>query len=416
MNKSRAIAQQFRYVTSASSTDRLRRVAQESRFKNRNCIYPSITNNTDVKEPVLSVLQPIATLVFCEQKLFLCIAEVNGLFHDSLPVDDIPITIISEKIVQVSYQALRLVPASTTDDPKGVNDWKSSKLFSLSAKVPGALVQPINPSVASHIPCSSFFLFETSTLMAITSNLHDRVIRGHRKAIPHVDASECFPYQEQHGKFIPLEMTNELINLPGRACFVVEELDANEPNMEHVALACPKCQPTIHFDPLHRQRAVEHIGAHILHDDSVDSSSEPCGLCLRPAPLCKIVLKTARGRTGNIAIDMNSSSCPNLIKLSIANAAACSETSPCTNHPMKCPYCSISNPAVWSYTFRHHLLRFHPSIRLSDHKSVWTPSKLEKDGMKRIWQHRHKQPKSHLRAQRPSLVISETHRAHLVPG
>ncbi|KAF8501134.1 hypothetical protein F5888DRAFT_1574012, partial [Russula emetica] len=30
MNKSQAIAQQFRYVTSASSTDRLRRVAQES--------------------------------------------------------------------------------------------------------------------------------------------------------------------------------------------------------------------------------------------------------------------------------------------------------------------------------------------------------------------------------------------------
>ena len=33
MNKSRAIAQYFRYMTSASSTDRLRRVAQESRFK-----------------------------------------------------------------------------------------------------------------------------------------------------------------------------------------------------------------------------------------------------------------------------------------------------------------------------------------------------------------------------------------------
>jgi hypothetical protein len=212
MNKSRAIAQQFRYVTSASSTDRLRRVAQESRFKDLNHLNLSIS---DTEGPMLSVLQPIATLVFCEQKLFLCIAEVNGLFYDSLPIDDILVTILSEKIVQVSYQALRLIPASTTDDPNGMNDWRSFSLFSLSAKVPGALVQPINPTIASHIPCNTFFLFETSTLMAMASNLRDRVIHGHRRAIPHVKASEVFPYQEHHGKFLLLRMRNELIIYQG---------------------------------------------------------------------------------------------------------------------------------------------------------------------------------------------------------
>ena len=200
----------------------------------------------------------------------------------------------------------------------------------------------------------------------------------------------------------------------GSACFVVEELDGDVHNMEHVGLACPKCQPTINFNPVHRQCVVEHIGAHVLHDDSVDRSSEPCGLCLRPAPLCKIMFKMTKGRVGHLAIDMKSSLCPNLIKFSITNAAACSESSPCTNHPMKCPYCPKSSPAVWSYNFRHHLLRVHPSIHLGSHKSVWTPSKLEKDGMKRVWQHRHKQPKPHPRAQRPSLVISETHRTRLV--
>jgi hypothetical protein len=414
MNKSRAIAQQFRYVTSASSTDRLRRVAQESRFKNPNRCDPPTSDDTDMEGPMLSVLQPIATLVRCEQKLFLCIAEVNGLFHDSLPVDDIPVTLLSEKIIQVSYQALRLVPASTADDSNGINDWRSSSLFSLSAKVPGALVQPINPTIATHIPCSSFFLFETSTLMAIASNLCNRVIRGYHKAIPDVKASEFFPYKEQHGNFFPARIDKRAHYLPGRACFLVEELDTNAPNMEHVEMSCPKCQPTIHFNPSHRQRVVEHIGAHILHDDTVDRSSEPCGLCLRPAPLCKIVLKTAKGSMGNIAIDMKSSSCPNLVKFSIATAAACSEASPCTNHPIKCPFCPKLSPAVWSYNFRHHLLRFHPSVHSSNHKSLWTPSKLEKDGMKRVWQLRHKQPKPRARAQRPSLVISETHRTRPV--
>jgi hypothetical protein len=212
MNKSKAIMQQFRYVTSASSTDRLRRVAQESRFKNSHRLDTSIS---DKEGPVLSVLQPITTLVLCEQKLFLCIAEVNGLFHDSLPVDDIPIAVLSEKIIQVSYQALRLVPASTTDNPNGIYDWRSSHLFSLSAKVPGALVQPINPTIASHIPCNSFFLFETSSLMAIVSNLRDRVIHGHRKAIPHVKASDIFPYQEQHSESLLLVRTNDLIIYQG---------------------------------------------------------------------------------------------------------------------------------------------------------------------------------------------------------
>jgi len=109
--------------------------------------------------------------MLCKQHLFLCVAEVTGLFLNARSVDDIPLSILPEKIAQVSYQAVHLVPASYTDDPKGENNWRSTNLFTLSNKVPGTLVQPINPAVASHITCDSFFLFQTSTLMAIASNL-----------------------------------------------------------------------------------------------------------------------------------------------------------------------------------------------------------------------------------------------------
>ncbi|KAI0283834.1 hypothetical protein BC826DRAFT_900477, partial [Russula brevipes] len=70
------------------------------------------------------------------------IAEVNGLYLDCEPVDEIPLSVLQEKIAQVSYQALCLVLASYSD---GVNDWRTSNLFSLTAKVPGTLIQPINP-------------------------------------------------------------------------------------------------------------------------------------------------------------------------------------------------------------------------------------------------------------------------------
>jgi hypothetical protein len=183
---------------SASSTDRLRHIAQESCFKSTGGLGLSNSGEAHVDGPFLSILQPVATLVVCEQKLFLCIAEVNGLFLDCQPVEDIPFSVLSEKIAQVSYQALRLIPASRFDDPDGANNWRTSNLFLLSAKVPGALVQPINPAVASHNPCGLFFLFESSVLMAIAVNLQDHIC-GYRKSIPHVIKSDNFPYQEEYG-------------------------------------------------------------------------------------------------------------------------------------------------------------------------------------------------------------------------
>jgi hypothetical protein len=203
MNKSRAIAHHFRYAKSVSSTDRLRRIAQESRFRPGHDLDQTLSGEALGEacsdEPSLSVLQPIATLVFCDQRLFLCIAEVNGLFLDGKSVEDIPVSILPEKISQISYQALRLIPATLSDAPDGKSDWRSSSLFSLSAKVPGALVQPVNPNVAMHIPGNSFFVFETSVLMAIAVNLRDRIVRGYHRSIPHVKVSDCFPYREEDG-------------------------------------------------------------------------------------------------------------------------------------------------------------------------------------------------------------------------
>ena len=108
MKKSHAIAQQFHYVTSASSADHLCCVAQESRFKPTRglVVSQSWAGDAHIDAPTLSILQPITTVVVCEGKLFLCIAEVNGLFLDHQPVDDIPLSVLSDKAAQVSYQGL----------------------------------------------------------------------------------------------------------------------------------------------------------------------------------------------------------------------------------------------------------------------------------------------------------------------
>ena len=131
MNKSHAIAQQFRYVTSVSSTNQLRHVAQESQFKTTGGlgVPNSQAGDAHIDRPTLSILQPIATVILCKGKLFLCIAKVNGLFLDYQSVDDIPISILSEKIAQVSYQGLCLVPASYSDNHDRKHDWRLIVLF-----------------------------------------------------------------------------------------------------------------------------------------------------------------------------------------------------------------------------------------------------------------------------------------------
>jgi hypothetical protein len=82
INKSHAIAQHFRYTRSVSSTNRLRCIAQESRFRPGHNLNYTPSGDSCSDEPSLSILQPIAMLVFCDQRLFLCIAEVNSLFLD----------------------------------------------------------------------------------------------------------------------------------------------------------------------------------------------------------------------------------------------------------------------------------------------------------------------------------------------
>jgi len=187
-------------------------------------------------------------------------------------------------------------------------------------------------------------------------------------------------------------------------------------DLGQIGLTCPNCHPIVTFNPAHQQHIVEHIGAYILYDPSVNHLSEPCGLCLQPTPLCRIVLKKAKGQSGNLSIDMEVSSYINLVKFSIAIATACSDASPCMNHPLVCPYCNDLElgQVVWSYNFRQHLLHKHPRISLDDQGDILRLTNLEKKGMKHIWKSHKKQWKVCRKAQCTPLGISETHRLQLV--
>jgi hypothetical protein len=153
------------------------------------------------------------------------------------------------------------------------------------------------------------------------------------------------------------------LHLPGKACFVCEdetkevELLGKKP--------CSGCGGELPEQP---QRLLEHIGANILFDPNVDAALEPCGLCLRPAQ-CVFYLKKGKGAQNGQQIKYKNSHCPNMVRLTYSMAEKSMTKSPCSNVPIKCPWCMEAAPAIWRYNMKDHIESKHQYISLRDHES-----------------------------------------------
>ncbi|KAI0257783.1 hypothetical protein BC834DRAFT_793882, partial [Gloeopeniophorella convolvens] len=395
INKARVLAQRFKYKTSAKSTDRLRRVQQESRYSERSSSNVECGQSSALVDgPNVAVTNPVASLIRCDGHAFLCIGELNSIWFNSQPMDDIPVSILHEKAVKVSYQVINLVPAMSIDDPTMKHDWRSSLLLPITFTVPGALVHPIDPSLGmSESPdTTAYFIFDSSTLLTLASTLHDRLAHTYMNSVPSIKVNSEFPYRE----------------CSGAACFVTE--GQHNVHESIVPLCCPNCMPEHVFNDINGQDVLEHIGSHVLFDPSVDHSTEPCGLCLQSFVVCRVYLKKGRGRNGGLSIHRDRTTCPNEIKFSYNIASKSSASSPCSNVPLYCPICPSGSSAVWRYNLKAHFAHLHESVPINTYEDLWTLSETELQGMKIVWKDRTKQiePRKK-RSETTHLVISEVH-------
>ena len=174
---------------------------------------------------------------------------------------------------------------------------------------------------------------------------------------------------------------------------------------------CPGCPQTVHLDRSNGQCVLAHIGSHVLHDESVDRSLEPCGLCLRPATLCTIYLTRRSARNPRWTLKYGGTvPCPNATSFSYAAARVSSESSPCSNVPILCPYCPDGSPAVWHYNVKPHLKNRHRGVNPEKHKELWVLTQDEEAAMADIWRRRHQQPKRRDKGKNQvPLRLSEAH-------
>lgn len=220
LNKSRALSLLFKYSKSTSSADRLRRVQQQARFVQSDP-ETLIDDSSDDHGDLLMVNNPVALLVLCEENIFLCIGEIVGIHLGSKAVDYLRLDVLLEDSVHITYQVYSLVctPPNDSGDPMDEavnnNDWKTSSLLPLKFKVPGKLIQPINPtlSIPSESPRTPFYLFDTPTLIALTSGLRDRLNKPQLKFIPHTAQTDRFPYRERSGKRTSLSSPHQSLTL-----------------------------------------------------------------------------------------------------------------------------------------------------------------------------------------------------------
>ncbi|KAF9003190.1 hypothetical protein BDZ89DRAFT_1240632 [Hymenopellis radicata] len=404
INKARAIKIYSEHRTFATSTDRLKRVQGIPRFNVTEYI------DSETATPVLEPGDTIATLLLCEDHLFLCLGAVTDISIGTSSADYVELDVLSEDGVFITFQIINLVRATVEDDATSTHDWRTRQREKPDTfRISGQFVQPVTLTLAVPPTGKTFWPVDSNTLLELARDLLRRVNSSplslaSRKntIIPSAKRTREFPYREES---------------VGKVCFNCE-LDSQQ--QRHAdGLFCSFCsKPSVPFDLTQPKMILTHIGSHILHGGL---TGERCGMCGALAPQCQYFLT----KGANPQVDRERThGCPVFDSLETrgfryATAAQSIASNPCSNVPIRCQICTRQNPkaaAIWKYTAKAHYMSKHPTADLNLYKSDWELSKSEEAAMKKEYRERAKKskPKKN-RAKEKSkkeigeLVISQAH-------
>ncbi|KAG2123473.1 hypothetical protein DEU56DRAFT_717092, partial [Suillus clintonianus] len=350
-------------LATTGSKDRLRRNRGYSSYDDVISATQQSNNNITSNTDVLTIEDPIATLLRCNQQVFLAIGQVIDMRSGSNTVQIIPVDELQEPNVHIRVQIMQLAtlaPEANTDSEGHDNnnvilDWEWTGAFeqlpgtSAARELDGRCVEPVNADVhLSTLQGTSTYRFSTVILRGLALLLFER-LKNDVSSIPNVPLTPTFPYRSANGA----------------ACFVCE-VDGEARGTLHERYRCLRC-PAIAFEEL-GPKLIEHMGGHILFDQDLQDKHNVCGLCLSIG-LCEIRL--VRGAGGSEVVDISRSRCPNLFKIKLKNARKSTKHSPCTNTPVHCPYCDSNAAPVWKYSLSCHIDTLHPSANKARFEELW---------------------------------------------
>jgi len=201
--KGRYLNERFKELKNPGSRDRLKRYANIPRYALKLTSTESrhVLDDSDSDKLTIKIDHPISSLLKCEGRLFVCVGEVNDIISDSKHVNQIHVDRLLEPTSFIGFQLLDLVPATLEDDPSLKHDWRWSFQRGSSYRVPGRLVEPIDPGISLKELGKPFYLFESSTLRTIGAVLLERITCDDAPHVPvvHDQRSLRFPYRESNG-------------------------------------------------------------------------------------------------------------------------------------------------------------------------------------------------------------------------
>lgn len=207
LSKSRTLSNYAKDRTFPSSTDRLKRVQNIERYSARTIAGNEMSTLTDLGDPdsaeqSIVVHDPIATLLWSDAKIWLCIGEVIALKMDGKAVDGIAHHLLEENCVRVSFQLLGLRPSTMEEDPSAKYNWRTHTGPSDSTfSIPGCLLEVLNPTIASlpSKPSEAFYLLDSTFLIAVSAGLLAKMSLEALKIVPKIPRSNVYPYRELSG-------------------------------------------------------------------------------------------------------------------------------------------------------------------------------------------------------------------------
>jgi len=184
----------------------LRRVQDVKRYvkdKNFDTHFGGPDPNSPADETeVVVISDPIATLLYSDKCFWICIGEVNDIKIDGDSVAFVPVNMLDEDTVTISYQMLGLRPATSHDDPDQNHDWRTYTTQEHSFMVSGRLIQVMNPTLSVTHTDIPFFLFQSSILVALTASIFRSLTISHLKSVPKIAPNQEYPYREVSGESI----------------------------------------------------------------------------------------------------------------------------------------------------------------------------------------------------------------------
>jgi hypothetical protein len=121
-----------------------------------------------------------------------CCALALSIVSESTVSISLPVDLLQEDTVSISYQLLGLRPATTSEDvDKQIkhHDWRSYAISEHTFTVPGRLVQSINLEVSMSTMHHSYFLLQSTFLVAITASLLQSIVASDLKLAPSISRS-----------------------------------------------------------------------------------------------------------------------------------------------------------------------------------------------------------------------------------